>query len=306
VTTNLDPAMQLFLVNINRVQQQLNQASAEVSSGKKVNEPSDDPSQVEDLLQLRANQQHNQQIQSNLTLANSNAEAADNTISSSIQLMDQAVQLGTEGANSSSDGIDMTDLSQQVGEILDEMVSYSQTAVNGQYIFSGDQGQEPTYQVDATAPDGVDQLSDAPATQQIENPAGGSFPAALNAQQIFDARNADGTPASGNVFAALSGLESDLASGNTQAVAQDVTSVQAASAYLNQQEAFYGQVESRIQAAQSFSTNYDTQLQTEISGIQDADIPTAVMQLTESQTDLQASFEMEAELPHKTLFDYLG
>lgn len=306
MTTNLNPAMQSFLVNVGRVQQQLNQASAEISSGKRVNQASDAPDQIESLLQLRANQQHNQQIQSNLTVATANAQTADNAISSSIRLMDQALQLGMEGANSLSNGIDMKSLSQQVGAILEEMVSYSQTTVNGQYIFSGDQGLSPTYQLDPASPDGVQQLSNAPATQKIEDPAGGAFPAALNAQQIFDARNADGTPAAGNVFAALSGLQSALASGNAQAVQQAVTSIQTASAYLNQQEAFYGQVETRIQNAQNFSTNYDTQLQTNISGIEDADIPSAIMQLTESQTALQASFAMEAQMPHKTLFDYLG
>ncbi len=306
MTTNLDPASQLFLANINRLENQLNQASEEVSSGKKVNQASDAPDQVEDLLQLRSDQQHNQQIESNLSLAQSNAQAADSALGSSIQLMDSALQLGTEGASSTTSGTDMTTLSQQVGTILDEMVSYSQTVVNGQYIFSGDQSQSPTYQVDPAASDGVDQLSDAPATAQIENPAGGSFPAALNAQQIFDARSADGTPAAGNVFAALSGLENALASGNTQSVANAVNSVQTASAYLNQQEAFYGQTEDRIQDAQSFAGNQDTQLQTEIGQIQDADIPTEAMQLTQSQMDLQASFEMEAEMPHKTLFEYLG
>lgn len=306
MTTNLDPAAQLFLANVGRIQQRLNQASEEVSSGKKINQASDAPDQVEDLLQLRANQQHNQQIQSNLKLAETNTEAADGALGSSIQLMDQAVQLGTEGANSAASGTDMTTLSQQVGTILSEVVSYSQTVVDGQYIFSGDQSQYPTYEIDAAAPDGVAQVSDALATQQMENPAGGSFPAALTAQQIFDERNADGTTASGNVFAALSGLESALASGDAVSVEQAINSVKTASAYLNQEQAFYGQAENRIQNAQSFSTNYDTQLQTEISGIQDADIASAATQLTESQTQLQASFEMEAEMPHKSLFDYLG
>ncbi len=149
-------------------------------------------------------------------------------------------------------------------------------------------------------------FSDAPATAQIENPAGGSFAAARNAQQIFDARNADGSAASGNVFAALSSLQTALAGGNTEDIADAVNSVQTASAFLNQQDAFYGQTEQRIQDAQSFATNQDTQLKTEIGGIEDADIPGAALQLSQTQMQLQASFEMEAQMPHKTLFDYLG
>lgn len=306
MTTNLDPASQLFLANVNITQQQLAQASQEVSSGKKVTEPSDAPDQIDSLLQLRADELHNQQIESNLTLAQSKAEAADSALGSSIQLMDQAVDLGTQGATSTADSTQLQSLGQQVQSILDEMVSYSQTTVQGSYIFSGDQDQDPTYEVDASASDGVEELSDASATQQIENPAGGSFTAGLTAQEIFDERNADGTPASGNVFSALSGLEAALSGGNVQDVSDAVATVQTASAHLNQEEAFYGNVEDQIQNAQSFSSSYGTQLQTQVGQIQDADLPSAAMQLSQAQMQLQASFEMEAEMPHKSLFDYLA
>ncbi len=48
------------------------------------------------------------------------------------------------------------------------------------------------------------------------------------------------------------------------------------------------------------------QLQTELSNIQDADAPTAIMELTQANTQLQAAFQMQAKMPHSTLFDYLG
>jgi flagellin-like hook-associated protein FlgL len=47
-------------------------------------------------------------------------------------------------------------------------------------------------------------------------------------------------------------------------------------------------------------------LQTEISNIQDADIPTAATELTQANTQLQAAMEMEGQLPHSSLFNYLG
>ena len=71
-------------------------------------------------------------------------------------------------------------------------------------------------------------------------------------------------------------------------------------------QSFYGEVEDRIQAAQTFSTTYSTQLQTEIGNIQDADIPTAVIQLTQANTTEEAALQMEAKMPQSTLFDYLG
>jgi flagellin-like hook-associated protein FlgL len=47
-------------------------------------------------------------------------------------------------------------------------------------------------------------------------------------------------------------------------------------------------------------------LQTEISNIQDADITSAATELTEGNTQLQAAMEMQGQMPHTSLFNYLG
>ena len=100
--TNLDPQSALFLTDINRVQDNIAQASDQVSSGLKITVAADAPDQIGTLLQLRANLQHNTQVQSNLTLAQSDAGAADDALSASIQLMDSAVSLATQGATATT------------------------------------------------------------------------------------------------------------------------------------------------------------------------------------------------------------
>jgi flagellar hook-associated protein 3 FlgL len=314
--SSLAPSTQLFLANLNQIEQQLSQANEQVSSGRKLNVASDDPEDVTSLLQLRTDEQQNQQIESNLTLANTNAGAADSALSSAATMMDTAIQLATQGANATQTADTRLSMAQQVQSILEEMVSYSQTQVQGRYIFSGDQDQSPTYQVDLSAPNGapdssgaangVDQLSDAAATQQIQDPAGGSFAASETAQQIFDDTNSDGTPAADNVFAALNGLLTALNNNDQAGIANSVDNLQQAANRLNNMDAFYGTVENRIQDATNFATNYDTQLQTEIGNIQDANTATAATAMTQADTELQAALEMQGKMPTSTLFNYLA
>jgi len=304
--TNLNPTQQLFLANVGRIEQNLATANEQLSSGKKVNVASDAPDQVDSLLQLDTDQQRNTQIQSNLGLANTDAQAADTALTNAATLMDTAVQLATQGANATQTADTRRSMAAQAQALLDEMVSYSQVQVQGRYIFSGDQDQSPTYQVDLAAPNGVDQLSDAAATKQVEDPAGGSFAATQTAQTIFGDTNADGTTASDNVFAALNGLLTALNNNDQSGSANAVTSLQQAAAHLNNMDAFYGTVENRIQDGASFAGRYSTQLQTELSGIQDADPAAAAMELTQANTQLQAAFEMEAKMPTSSLFNYLG
>ncbi len=304
--SNLDGTSQIFLANVNRIQQQFADANRQISSGLKISQASDAPDQISPLLQLKADQAHNQQIASNLSLAQSDAQTADSTLSAAIQLMDRAVTLGTEGATSTLDDTARQSLAQEVQSIEQEMVTYSQTSVQGRFLFSGDQATQPTYAYDPNAPDGVDQLQTVTATKQVEDPAGGSFSAGETAQDIFDARNPDGTPAAGNVFASLSGLVAALESNDPQSIAQAVDAAQTASQHLNSAEAFYGTVENRVQAAQDFASQYDTQLQTNIGQKQDADVAAEAMQMTQAQVQLQAAFEMQAQMPRETLFKYLG
>lgn len=305
--TNLDPQNAQFLTDINLIQEKISQANNQVSSGLQITVASDAPDEIGTLLQLRANQLHNSQIQSNLTLAQTNAQAADNALSSSIQLMDTATSLATEGASATADATTRSSLAQQVESILQQMVSNSQTNVQGIYIFSGDEGNTPQYTWDPTGADPVVAVHDAPSTQQIENPAGGTFAASLTAQQIFDDQDpTTGLPATDNVFNALNTLVTALQNNDTAGIANSIPLLQAASIHLNTSEAFYGNVENQIQNASNFASNYDVQLQTEISNIQDADIPSAATELTEANTQLQAAMEMQGQMPHSSLFNYLG
>lgn len=306
MTTNLDPESALFLSDVSRIQQAITSATAQVSSGLAISVASDAPDQIDSLLQLRADEASNTQVQSNLTLAQTDAQSADTALGASILLMDRAVTLATQGATATATATSNADLAEEVQSLQAEMVSYSQTQVTGRYIFSGDLNGSPSYALDLSAPNGVDQLSNASSTLQIQNPAGGSFPGSLTAQQIFDDQNADGTPAADNVFAALNTLRTALLNNDSATIGSSITSLQAASDHLNTMEAFYGTVEDRIQDASTFASSYDTELQTEIGQTQDANVTAAASALTQDTTALQAAYQAQGEMPRTSLFQFLG
>jgi flagellar hook-associated protein 3 FlgL len=304
--SNLDASSELFLANVDRIQQRLADANRQVSSGKKLSQPSDAPDQIDSLLQLRADRQRNQQIQSNLSLASTDAKSADDALNSALKLMDRARTVGAQGASTTMDAAGRQSLAQETQSLLDEMIAYSQTAVQGRFIFSGDRDDIAAYQADVTSPTGVAQIVTAAATRRIEDPAGGSFAAGKTAQDIFDNRNPDGTPAADNVFASLRGLQAAFLSNNTDTVAQATASIQKAAARLSSMQASYGTVERRIQATQAFAEKYDLDLGAQLSQKEDADVAAAALELSQGGTQLQAAFQMRAAMPNKSLFEYIG
>jgi flagellar hook-associated protein 3 FlgL len=304
--SSISPASQIFLTGVDQIQQRISQANQQITSGLKISVASDAPDQIGDLLQLRANEAQDTQIQSNLGLEQTNAQSADNALGSAIQLMDSVTQIAAQGASSLQSADSRTTLGQQVQSLLSQMVNISQTQVQGRFIFSGDDDRNPSYQLDLSAPNGVDQLSTAASTRQIQNPQGGTFQASLTAQQIFDDQNPDGSSAPDNVFAALNSLRTALLNNDTAGITAAQSMVQQASTHLNGSQSFYGNVETQIQNATSYTTTYSTQLQTQIGGIEDADVASEATELTEANTQLQAAFEAQAKMPTTSLFSYMG
>lgn len=300
-------ANQAYLANLDKLQQQLNQSQAEVSSGLRVQQPADDPSAIAEILDVQAEISQNQQAQTNLSGVQSELQTADSALQNAVQAVESAVSLATQGANSTATATERTNLAQQVAGLQQTLVGISQTVVNGRYIFSGDQDTGPQYQLDSSQADGVDQLSTASATRKIVDANGQAISVDETAQQIFDARNADGTAASGNVFAAVSALETALQNNDQNGITNAVGMLQSADQYLNQQLAKYGTTETRVSNSLTQAQQLETQQQAELSNLQDADIPAVAIQLNQEQVQQQAALSVESTLlQSKNLFSYMA
>ncbi|MDQ2900027.1 MAG: hypothetical protein M3Y07_09535, partial [Acidobacteriota bacterium] len=197
-------------------------------------------------------------------------------------------------------------LAQQVQGIQEQLVSLTQANVQGRFIFGGDSDQIAPYQLDLASPNGVIRANKTSATRQIEDPAGGTFAVSKTAQDLFDHRNPDDTFAPDNFFAGLNDLRVALTANNPAGIQTAIAELHQASSYVNTQQVFYGGVQNRIAAATAFAGRNDVSLRSQLSAGRDTDLTAAALQLTSSQTQLQAAFEARAKTPKTSLFDFLG
>ncbi len=304
--TNLSPSNEAFLASVDRVQRQLAEANAQVSSGKRVSVAADAPNDIGTILQLHTDEVRNSQIQANLNVAQADTNAADAALGSAIRLMDRATTLAAQATNFTIDAAGRQSIAGEVQSLLEQMASISNTMVQGRYIFGGDQDSTPPNQLDLAAPNGVTRLTNSPSTRRVESAAGGSFAVSQSAQSIFDSRNPDDTVASNNVFASLNNLRLGLLANDPTRIGAANASLKLASDQLNVAQSFYGTVENRITDATNYSANYDVQLKTELSQKEDTDLTAAALAITQGNTQLQASFLMQAKMPHTTLFDFMA
>ena len=303
---NINPASNLFLANLQQIQNRMSTDEQQLTSGLRVSVASDAPDQISDILQVRAQIAGVQQTQENLATVSPRVNSGEGAIQQALQLMDTATTLASGAAGTTSDAAQRMDSAPQVQAILEQLVSLSNTAVGGNYVFSGDQGTQATYSLNPANGNGVNQLIQPGPAGQINDANGVPFSTGLTAQQIFDDRNADGSYAADNVFAAVNGLLTGLQTNNVTDIQQAITNIQAAATHLNNESSFYGGVQNTITAANTSASQMLVTLQQKLSGEQDADATSAALDLTSAQTNEQAAMSAEATLKPQSLFSYLG
>ena len=301
MVTTLTPANQQFVDNINQITGNINRDALELSSGVTMRTVSDKPDQVSQLLQARAALSATQQISTNLSQIKGESDAGEQALENAVQLFDQVQTIGATGASDTQTADSRATLAAQLQSIEQQMVGLANTSFQGRFLFSGDSDQVAAYTYDPAQANPVSSYQGAAATRQALHPNGTTFPTSLTAQQIFDSADP-----STNVFATLTNLVTAFQNNDIPAIQTLNGGLSKIGDYLNQQLAFYGQVQDNVSSATDFAQNQQVQLQTEISTLQDTDSTAAILDLTQSQTTESAALNAEARIPRTTLFDFLA
>ena len=293
-----------MLNSLEMQQRQLERAQQQVSSGLRITRASDEPQTIGALLETRSDIARVTQIGTNLGAVKNEVDTAESGLETAVQMLEKAGVLATQGTNISVTDSQRATLAEEVSGIIAQLVGVSRTQVNGKYIFSGDDTGAAPYDVDPSSATGVKQLVDSGSTRLIQDASGLTFAVSKTAQEIFDARDGNGNPAAGNVFAALEALKTALLANDTGAIESAAAQIDTAHDYLGQQLGFYGGVQARISTAIDLAKKFEVDGQTRLSAEQDADIAAAALAVTQANTQINATLASASKMRTTSLFDY--
>jgi flagellar hook-associated protein 3 FlgL len=299
--SSLDAASLSFLNGMDQIQQRAQRAQQEMTTGLKINSVSDAPDQIAGLWETRSQLNQATQTDTNLARVKTEVDTAESTISSAVTLVERAQTLSSQGVTGTTSAQSRQDIASELGGILQQLVSTANTTVEGRYIFSGDSDQQAPYSIDLTQTNPISSYQGSTSTRQIQGADGTTFSIAKTAQDIFD----DPTGQQ-NIFATINNMRLALMNNDQTAMDAVMPNVQSAGTYLNQQLAFYGVTQNRVTSETDFAQNYETQLKTQLSGIEDADLTQAITEMQQAVTQQTAALSSRAKLPKTSLFDYLG
>jgi len=291
---NPDPTRDM-LAGLQQDRQQADQAIQELSTGRKVNQPSDNPAAVAGLIVNNAQTSAVNSYLQNISTLQGSLQEADSTLNSVVTSLSQAISLGVEGANGTNNQTDLNALAQEVNGIQQQILGYANDSFEGNYLFAGTDLKTQPFVADDSSTSGVSYVGNSGVTS-IEIGSGQAVPTNVPGSQLFTASGAD-------VFQALADLTSALQNGNNIPAAE--SEVQNAFNYINAQRTFYGTTLDRLNTATSFLNQESTQLSTEQNNLVGADMATAASQLTQAETALDASLAAGGKISQQSLLDYL-
>lgn len=295
VNPNLVPDI---LADLNQSQQTLNTALQEVSTGKSVTQPSDNPAAAAAMVQNTIETGNVDQYTQNVTGVLSTVQTADSALSNVVSSLTQAVSLGTEGANGTNNTTDLQSLAEQVQGILTSVVSQANTSYAGTYLFGGTASTQPPYTADASSSSGYT-YNGNDDTNSVAVGDQTSVEINLPGSQLF-------SNATTNVLGTLSSLVSALQSGNSSTISSATTAVSSAIDYVNQQRVFYGNAETQLNSQESYLQQETVSLTSQASSLVGVNMTQAATELSQAETANSAALAAAAKVLPNSLINYLG
>ncbi len=297
----ISPQTTQILLNALKISDQSEQSALEqMTTGRRVNVASDDPSAAALEVNIADQMAGCDQFLRSASSVYSELQTADSSLNSAVTALQLAISLGVEGANGTMSQQNRDTVAQEVTGISQQVLSVANLTYNGHYVFAGTASSQPPYVADGTGPGGVSyQGNDGVNSVEIES--GQSVDINQPGSQLFSASGA-------NVFQALNDLAKALQdpSSTTDDIGNATTEVRNAYDQLTSARTFYGSTSDRVLSAQDFLNSEKVSLGQQQNTTVGIDMSVAATNLTNAEEARNATVQAAASLSSTTLMDYIS
>jgi flagellar hook-associated protein 3 FlgL len=283
--------------NMTRMQNNQNQ----LSTGRRINAPSDDPVGISFSLRYRSELSANDQFGSNLDTAVSLLDFTDSMMGQANSVIQRARELTVQGANGTNPQLALDAIKKEIDQLYSQMVSIGNSQINGRYIFNGQQTDKKPYNEATASVDVVDSTD-----IQFDIGVGVRIPVNTTGDRVFGKADDPSNPGTNdNIFRVMKDLSAALASGNTTQVGNMIGRIDKQNDVFLQARADVGARSNRIELAQSRLDDISVNIESLQSKTEDADLSLVITNLKMDENVYQASLSVGAKIISTSLVDFL-
>jgi flagellar hook-associated protein 3 FlgL len=280
------------LANLQRNLARGEKIQAQLSSGKQINRPSDSPTGTVSSMQLRAESRANQQYARNADDGLGWLGTIESTLTSTSALMNRARDLTVQGLNSGANSTHANEaLATEIDQIRESLISYANTKYLDRPVFGGTTSGPVAYNSGGTY------VGDSGQTMRTVG-AGARVRVDTTGPEAFGTGDTQ-------LFTVLKGISDSLRSGDTAAMSDGLNKLDQAGTLVKTAVSEIGSRYNRIKQMQESAEDRLLTVSSQLSDIEDIDLPKTIMEMQLQQTSYQAALAASAKVIQPSLIDFL-
>ena len=285
-------------------QSKLQQTQMQLSTGKKILTPSDDPAAAARIIDFNQSITQTQQYQSNSDAARQRLSMEDGVLQNATTLLQRINELGIQGLNATTSSSDRTIIATEMEGLNQQLLGLANTKnANGEYLFSGFKSTTLPFSKN-TVTDGYTYAGDANqrAVQIGETRQVADGDTGIN---VFGTPT-NSLPAAGsnaNIFEAIDRFAADLKANTPNSASLD--DISKASDKILTVDSSVGARLNVLDRQDGINSDSVLNMQTALSATQDLDYASAISQLNLQTVALQAAQQVYSQVQKLSLFNYL-
>ena len=260
----------------------------QLSTGKKVNKPSDDPVVAMKGMKYRTEVTEIQQYQRNTSEMHNWMESSDSALDKATQALQRLRELAIQASNDTYEGGQREIISLEVDQLREHLVDIANTRVNDKYIFNGTKTGTPPI----TADGAENGLPGGPVSIEVAN--GTKLKANVDAGAVFNKE----------MFQQIQDF-SDSLKGNTGAIDDAISNMDGILDTVVSQRADLGARMNRLELVENRLAEQEVTATRMMADNEDADIEKVIMNLKTQESVHRAALSAGGRIIQPTLMDFL-
>ena len=272
-------------------------AEQQVSTGRRIDNASDDPGASAQLMRYDMRLQRLDQYQRNTANAKLWVAGADTALQSVANNLTRAKTIAVQAGNDTLGAAEDAALASDIRAIASEIRTIANSRVSGRAIFAGNAGTADAYDINGVY------LGDNGSVEMMVDTSQSVTVGAIG-PDVFGVAN-PGDPMNGTVFERLNELADAIEAGDTNLVR---TGIEAVDGALDMVGSTQGQVGSTSQALDATELRHSGErlaVQGNVSSIRDVDMAEAIVRLRSAEAGYEATLSATARGVSRSLLDFL-
>ena len=318
-----------FLRDVGRNLGALNKLNNQLTSGKEISKPSDNPFKVARSMQLHSDIQANKQYNENIKDTINWLDTTDTALEQLGNTVQRVRELMVSAGNAAYGSDEKTAIKDEINERINEMAQILNTSFDGKYIFGGTktstkplgvdvdnlgnnflklQGKEGNFlDINSNNPQMLNEIDMIGSRLTVEISQGVTMDYNVNAVELLFTKDGEGK--SLDVMELMNSIVNNIASDkpedNDKVVNENLNAIDAVMSNINRLRGEVGSKQNRMESAQSQNEDSNYNMTDILSKTEDIDFAEKTMEVSIMQTVYTASLQTSAKILQPTLMDFL-